>query len=642
MGYPERFYPMKKYRRIIVNLLIGLVIGTIMMIANQHINSIKTMELALYDKRFELRGAREPSSDIILVTIDENSIQDIAAWPWPRSTHGKLVDRLKSYGAKVIAFDVMFEKPSLVPEEDKKFADAMRRAGNVIIGSRFVGGEYSEIGGGQVNTEKLTLVEPLPELGKVAAGTGYYNPMFDLDSHIRSSNVLSVYPDDQGKDVSYDSLELAILRKYKPDLAQTLATQMSEQPLYYINFAGIPKTYKTYTYSLVLNNISLEQGVSYNDIFKDKIVLIGATAQILHDNFDTPFASTKGEHQMPGVEIHAAALDTLLNGIAMEPVSPMTNNLVIVLAGLVIGLVLTRIKPVIGGVTTLVIMALYSGANWWLFAHQRIWLNLAAPLLVMGVVFVVCSIYQFLTEERKTRLIKSTFSGYVSPKLVDQLTRDPDNPPIMESQRKFVTLLFSDVQGFTSISEKLPAEQVVNILNEYLEQMASVVFANDGVLDKYIGDGLMAWWGGIVVPGIPEDTARDAWHAVKTAIEMQMKMEVLQKKWLSEGIVPLVIRIGVNSGEAIIGNIGSSQKMDYTAIGDTVNLASRLEGQNKEFNTHMMISESTYQLVKDRVKVRFLAVTKVKGKEEGVRVYELIGFADQPAAKTAAPAMEVK
>jgi adenylate cyclase len=242
---------------------------------------------------------------------------------------------------------------------------------------------------------------------------------------------------------------------------------------------------------------------------------------------------------------------------------------------------------------------------------------------------LACGTVAGIERFRAHRRVARFFRPYVSPQTVQALLRDPENLPTLKSERRVVTVLFSDIAGFTSISERLPTEEVVQLLNEYLTAMTRIIFQNNGTLDKYIGDEVMAVFGNIG-PNNPPD---DAYRAVKSALEMQVELGYLQEKWLAEGIVPLQIRIGINSGEALVGNIGSPQQMDFTVIGDMVNTAKRLEGLNKAYNTNILISQATYNYVKEKVETRFLGPAPIKGRHEPVPVYGLIGW-QQPTPHT--------
>jgi adenylate cyclase len=268
--------------------------------------------------------------------------------------------------------------------------------------------------------------------------------------------------------------------------------------------------------------------------------------------------------------------------------------------------------------------------NIYFFQFERLFIDWFAPLLCVFMAYATAYAYRFLVEEKEKRRVRRFFKSYVSPNLVEELLKDPTTMPSLKSERRMVSILFSDIAGFTSMSESLPPDEVEHILNEYLSAMTEIVFENDGTLDKYIGDAVMAVWGNVG----PNNPQTDAYKAVNTALQMQSRLIELREKWLSEGMVPLQIRIGLNTGEVLVGNFGSPQKMDYTVIGDAVNTAARLEGLNKEFGTSIIISQSTYDLIQDRMNGRHCGTVKVKGKEEPVSVYEVLGWKSEGAAPT--------
>ena len=364
-------------------------------------------------------------------------------------------------------------------------------------------------------------------------------------------------------------------------------------------------------------------------MFKDKIVLIGSTSEILHDTISTPFTQGFLE-QMPGVEVHAATLDTVINGIEYTKASDSTNVLMVVLLGLISTVTFTFLNPIIGILVGLGISLIYAVVNIMLFLNQRLWLDLIAPIGVILIVFAGIYSYRFFVEEKEKRRVRGVFKRYMSPLLVEEALKDPSKVPSLDiCTKKFVTVLFSDIAGFTTMSEKFPPEEVKRILDEYLTAMTEIVFTNNGILDKYIGDAVMAVYGNIN----SVDSADDAFRCVKTAIEMQEKMKELRQKWVAEGSVAMQIRIGIHSGEALVGNFGSPLKMDYTVIGDTVNTAARLEGLNKDFSSTLMISQSTYELVNTSIDVRSLGPAPIKGKSEAIHVYEVLGMSEEGKGK---------
>lgn len=625
-------------KQTIIKVVLGLFLIALFLGFYNTTNLGKLLELKSYDSRFDLiRGERAPSKDIIILSIDNASIEELDSWPWPRDYHAKTVDLLKSYGAKAVGFDVVFNKLSREPEKDKIFAESIRKANNVVLASMLIGGVYSKVTSSSNSvTEAISFAAPDPyeEMLNGNISYGLVNFGRDLDKSIRTAQLLhplnDLMPTTQTVNEDKEpSLTLQVLKKFNPQMGQSVQEKYGDSP-FLINFAGPAHTYKTISYSNVLNGIFLENDAKdYGEVFKDKIVLIGSTAEILHDTFSTPFTQNYIE-QMPGVEIHAAVLDTVMNGLEYKKASATTNTLMVILLGLVGTLTFTFVNPFVGIISALVLTIGYISINMFLFMQQRLWLDLVAPVGVLLIVFAGIYSYRFFIEEREKRRVRGVFKRYMSPALVEEALKDPTKVPSLDiCAKKFVTVLFSDIAGFTTMSEKFPPEEVKRILDEYLSAMTEIVFANNGVLDKYIGDAVMAIYGNVN----STDNADDAFRCVKTAIEMQEKMKELRQKWVAEGSVAMQIRIGIHSGEALVGNFGSPLKMDYTVIGDTVNTASRLEGLNKQFNSSIMISQSTYELISNNVDVKSLGPAPVKGKSEALHVYEVLGLSEEGKGK---------
>jgi adenylate cyclase len=253
-------------------------------------------------------------------------------------------------------------------------------------------------------------------------------------------------------------------------------------------------------------------------------------------------------------------------------------------------------------------------------------MNVLYPFLTIALVYIGNVVVYYRTEERDRKWITSIFGKYVSPVVIENLLKNPEKINLGGEKRN-ITIFFSDIRGFTPISEKLEPEELVHLLNEYLTEMSSIIIENQGLVDKYMGDAIMAFW------GAPLDQPNHAELACKSSLEMMEKLKELQKKWKKEGIPAFDFGIGLNSGDAIVGNMGSSNRFDYTAIGDNVNLASRLEGLNKTYGTNVIISENTYKIVKDKFNTRELGVVKVKGKEKPIRIYELLSLKKKPSKK---------
>jgi adenylate cyclase len=636
------------WKRLLVNTLIGLGVGGTMAAINQT-DLARKVELSLYNTRFEnFRGLRPPSKDILILSIDEASLEEVGVFPWKRTAYADVISKLHKYGAKMVAFDIMFATPSDFPDADMLFEKALlAHPTSTLIGSKFDFGSTARISGSGTDQEgdgPLEAASYTPPVFEESAKFGFTNFPEDVDGQIRRAQMVldiksqDLLPTPMTLQDQYEpSFAFAMLQQLDPPKADALLKQYQDKHLW-INYAGPPQSYKTLSFYILAkldrpgfgrNEFSKLTGQRPEDYFKDKIVMVGATAEALQDNKNTPFVS-QSNTKMPGVEVHAAFFDTLRQNIPYRPADNATNLAIVLAAGVATAILLALLKPLGGLALILLLAAAYSVVNIYFFHIHRLSLDWFAPVVALGLCYTATYAYRFLIEEREKRRIRRFFKSYVSPKLVEELLKDPKTTPSLKSERRMVSMLFSDIAGFTSMSESLPPDEVEHILNEYLTAMTEIVFENEGTLDKYIGDAVMAVWGNVG----PSNPKTDAYKCVNTAVQMQRKLSELREKWLSEGMVPLQIRIGMNTGEALVGNFGSPQKMDYTVIGDAVNTAARLEGLNKEFGSSILISQSTYDLVSDRINARHCGSVKVKGKEEPVSVYEVVGWKDEGAAAT--------
>jgi adenylate cyclase len=377
-----------------------------------------------------------------------------------------------------------------------------------------------------------------------------------------------------------------------------------------INYRGPNKTFPMHPISDLLDR-TIPAGA-----FKDKIVLIGATAIGIYDLRVTPFSTN-----MAGIEKHASVVDNILRGDFLRRTLDLDIPLIFVFT-LILGILIPRLGAKAGAALFLLVFAGYSLFVHYLFASKGIWFSYIYPASALFFGYTSQTAYRFFTEERRARDIRKMFSSYVSKRIVDELIRDPSKAKL-GGDRKEITVLFSDIRGFTNFSEKHQPEEVVSLLNEYLGAMTQIVFEHDGTLDKFVGDAIMALWGAPV--GQPDHAER----ACRCAVDMITKLNELQNKWTAEGKYAIDIGIGINTGDMVVGNMGAEgKKMDYTVIGDNVNLGARLESLTRKYNNHIIISEYTYGKVKDIVKVNELGSVTVKGKERPVEIYDLVGVKD--------------
>jgi adenylate cyclase len=640
---------------------------------------IRFMELKALDLRMVSRGALPAGDETVIVAIDEKSLSELGRWPWPRTTIARLIDTLQGYGARAVGFDIVFAEPDAnsslqtvaelsqevrdagvedkrvfgllekqwkLADTDAALAGAIEKAKNVTLGYFFhiSQQDVAHLDDGQISASAASIAnsrfqmiraEPgaseaplirahapqpsLPLFAAVAENSGYFNAFPDSDGVIRWSPLAIKFRDNY-----YYSLPLALLVQYLdwPMTALNLAeygaagVQLGDRQIptdemgrMLVNYLGPGKTFPHYGVSDILN------GRIPPETFKGKIVLVGATATGIYDLRVTPFSAV-----YPGVEIHATVIDNILHGnfLVHSGWTKFLDICTIVLVGLIMGFAIPRMKAVSGVLLSLILVGAYVAVNTGIFITTNVWMNLIYPVLTMVTIYLGITVYRYVTEEREKKKIRGAFQYYLTPSVVNEILKDPSKLKL-GGDKKHLSVLFSDIRGFTTIAEKLSPEDLVSLLNEYLTAMTDIVFKYDGLLDKYIGDAVMA------VFGAPLDQPDHALRAGRTALEMMTELHRLQAKWAQEGRPEVDIGVGINTGDMVVGNMGSLMRFDYTVMGDAVNLASRLEGTNKEYGTNIIISEFHYEETKETFYCRELDAVRVKGKKRPVRIYELLG-----------------
>lgn len=592
-----------------------ILIGIAATVVSLFINSIefaKVLELKTIDWRFKARGELAPQAPIVIVAIDDASFPEMPErWTWPRSFYGEAVKNLKEMGAKVIGFDLLYSEPTAkFPEEDEYFAAQVKKAGNVIMGMVLSVEQDKQY-------VKKTLLFPYPALKSASQALGLVGHAYDRDSNIRRSFILH----DENFE-RYLTLSLAMIGAFegldKKDIREEddhvvwggHRIPIHGRNTFIINYIGPPKSFETISFYRVYHKKDLKK-----DQFKGKMVIIGATADILHDVFSTPFSQLG--HLMPGVEIYANMIDTIYSNRYLYQMGGIESAGLVLAVGILLSFLIFGIKAWQGLIITAAAVVGYVFFSIYLFKNGYI-ISFAPPIFTMVLCYLSISTYKVTVEEGEKRKIRNIFSRYVSKPLVDELLKTQEIR--LGGEKKIISILFSDIRGFTSMSENMTPEQVVGILNEYLTEMTDVIFLNRGTLDKFIGDAVMALFG---TPFFVKDHAM---RAVRAGWEMKQRLEILNKKWESEGKRTLKIGIGINSGEVVAGNMGSLKRMEYTVIGDAVNLASRLESLNKELGTEILISENTYRMLEGKVSAKKYENVKIKGKQELLTVYEVTGI----------------
>src|SRR3989440_2684333 len=553
---------------------------------------LETLEHWSLDRLFEWRGPRTPHLSVVIVTIDESSFAELnEQWPFPRAMHGQLLTKIAAGKPLAIAVDLIFDAPSSRgPADDKALGAAVTAAGRVVLGAAIT----DDI---QPFYTRTTLNPPIPVIREGAAGVAPVNLTQDPDGHIRRVPLWTPLDADRipGLDVQIHRLlaRAGVRVEPLPDVRDVL-----------INFRGGLRTYPWVSYYRVLRDEIPPE------FWKDKIVLVGTTTEILHDQFATAFA---GGGDMPGVEIHANALETLVRGNAIREVPQPLSTVLAVMAGLFGAALVVRLRA---------FRALLAAAGFWAilplaafggFVIGDVWMRGMAGTVALVLGYGATVVEHFVREQRERRRL----SQFFSPSVVREVVRHKDEGSLTTS-RRLLTVLFSDIRGFTSISEKVEPEQVAQMLREYLSEMTEIVFRHGGTVDKYIGDCVMALY------NVPLPDPEHAIKAVRTALEFQERTLAVSRRWEERLGIEIRNGVGINTGEAVVGTLGSRQRLEYTAIGDTINLGARLESLTKDYKTNIIISETTYALVRDEFITKELGDVTVKGKTHPVKIYAVL------------------
>jgi adenylate cyclase len=665
--------------------LLGLAVGALVALALVLLRGTypaQAFELKTLDWRFRaLHDPARADSNVVIVDVDELSLDllrgSVGRFPWPRDVWAMVVRYLAAGGARVMAFDFTFPDPDLPhPGADSAFADAARAAGNVVQTLSFqqVGGAADASRNRAFREDSAALsrlgafawpVEGLPVEQVFQVAEHPYRLLLDASRAVGSINFTPDAVDGTARRVplfygfrgrTYPAFGLAVAAvadsaRFRGGPARWGARSLALGTLTVpLDAGGLllrwrgpyrdPKrrteTYRIYPVAQILHSFQQVAAGEAPEVplkaLRGKVVFVGASGSGLFEPRANPFGPAD-----PGVLIHATLADNLLTGDFLRRAQPAANMAATVLAALLAGIAASFIASVWWSVAAGVGLAgAYLGLTFWLFGAGGIWLDAAAPTLAVLLTFTGGMAANYFTEGRHKRQIREMFSKYVAPEYVAQLADDPSKINL-GGRRAELTILFSDIRGFTSISEKMEPHEVIEFLNEYLSEMAAIVKQAGGTLDKFIGDAVMAFWGEPVHHPDHADRAADC------ALAMQATTAKLAARWVAEGKPDIHIGVGINTAEVVVGNIGSVEhKLDYTVIGDGVNLASRLESANKEFHTGIIISEFTLARLGGRFEVRALGDVKVKGKEKPVAIFELLGrkapTAPQPGPIAAAVA----
>lgn len=584
------------------------------------------IDFQAYDVLINQRGERPVSDDICIVVIDEETqktMEDIGLkWPYPRGLYGTLIHNLIDAGARKIIFDIEFPETMGDPKQDSLLAQAVaNHKHKILLAGELRKEEYPSY-------TRNFLVPPFKALRENAAW-GLVNIHIDSDNFIR--NYL-LYKDHEGQRY-YTLGVLGTTAKQKPQEAEYLLRNIPRTwaNTTLINFYGPPnQVFEHIPFWQTVDNHPLFQEDIFsinafetilkpNGVFRDRIVLVGSTLETHKDYFMTPYSDAF----MFGVEIHAHFIEMIRNGQYLYRVPYWFLVMIHLIATILLFLLFRRLNPWLA----LVVAAILLLVSWWTASYLFNAHNLVMPafqtMLLIVLVYFGSLLFQWMMSNRERCKIRNVFSRYMAPHLVKELLNSPDSIQFGGIQRD-ITIMIVDIRNFTPYAETHSPAETVNILREIQTAMVDIITRNNGTLDKFLGDGLIALF------GVPVQTPNHALDGCRAAIQIRQQLRSMVRRWVTEGRDPVEIGIGLNSGVTLVGNLGSEQIFDYTAIGDPVNVCSRLETLNKIFYTkhEIIISEETRNKAGDSISASFIDETYLKGRSEPVRVYELLDVKD--------------
>lgn len=641
---------------------------------------LRVMELKAYDLRLEARGQIPVSDRVALIAIDEKSLETVGRWPWSREVMADLVREIDACGPKALGFDISFFDPQESPAGDElinlaKNAEELGLLPNpelaayikkrlaktnpdLLLARTLASARSPQVLGYYFNLDpgaekgrdtlqsavqypvqrfvgkdkNVALKLPrgykartnIPLLARASGEQAYFNVIPDMDGTIRR------YPlaiDHGGKYFAplaaglarlSDSSEIASLMLSSSGMIGVRVGDFfvpsDERGYMLLDFRGPAGSIPTYpAWKLFTKNFAENE-------LKDKYVLLGVTAPGVYDLRVTPVGVA-----YPGLEIQATALDQILAGdfISRPAWAPLFDLAAIWVLGLFCLIFLWRLSPFLSLAGFAAAGAGYIIGNYYLLAAGRYWVSMVYPLLALGCNYLALNVYRFMFADRQKRRIRKAFSKYLDPNVVQQVVANPERL-CLGGEKQELTVLFSDIRGFTSISEGLEPGQLVRLLNAYLTRMTKIITQRRGLLDKYIGDAIMA------VFGAPLHFKDHSAQACLSGLLMVRELKEFNKEWEESLGKPLDIGVGINTGEMVAGNMGSEDRFDYTVMGDHVNLASRLEGLNKQYGTRLIVSEYTRNQALEGFWFRSLDLVQVKGRDKAVAIFELLAEKSMP------------
>lgn len=611
---------------VIGSLLVGVwtvasALGTAFNLLPLHLLELQTQALF-----FQLRGPAPVPQNIVIVAIDDESLslwrsgreqkefEPIQSWPWRRTAYAVAIEKLMAAGARSVAVDVLLDLPSARPEDDQQLQKTLQRyAGRITLATSHTSSPSSSGGSGSASQLEQLLV-PSPSLQTTPQSLGLVNYPSEINGHVRRFTSLYLNQIDPGLSQSQSNL-------ISFDEASLKAAGVAFAPPRgdYIFYYGGPSSFPIVSY---WNLLDPKQFAQQRHLFRDKIVLIGATAEALQDILPTPFGDVSG------IEIHANAIASLMQNRAIAEVvpNPRWRGLLLLVGLAGVGLLLSQLskRPVPRFLCSLGIAAAWAFVGYWSFTSAGLIVPTALPVIAITLSGISYLGTGSISDQLEKRRLRRTLERYVAAPIVQEILSQPEDfRALLQGRKVKAAVLFCDIRGFTSLSYKLPAEELIAQLNHYLNAMVEAIVDMGGTVDKFIGDAVMAEFGAPVSRG----ERVDAMNAICTALQMRKALAQLRRQWRVEGKTLLFNGIGISYGEVIAGNIGSVQRLEYTVIGDTVNVASRVEALTKTLQTDILITESLYALVSDQIEVVFAGEYPLRGREESpTRLYELVSL----------------
>ena len=627
--------------------------------------AIEELRVRTFDT-FQLIDPRvKTARPVTIVDIDEKSLAKLGQWPWSRTRIADLITSLTKLGAVVIAFDIVFAEPDrlnpdvaadtirnldeetraklrALPSNDQILADAMRRS-RVVLGESglpYVLSEYD-------NTLPLTGLAMLGEepqpflldfpgllrnvhvLEQAAAGRGLFTIKTERDGIVRRVPMMMQAQGATMPSLSFEVLRVAtgtdtIFIKSEKAGIKSIAVKGFEVPTdrngqLWVHFAR-------HDPSIYVSAVDVLEGRVAPEMIARKLVLIGTSAVGLLDVKTTPI-----DPVMPGVEVHAQVLESALTrAVLSQPIYAIVAEFC---AAIVLGILVIAFAPLFGPVTLVAVGALFAsllvGTSWYFYTQHRLLIDFTYPLLSTTSIYLTLIFTSFVREQAQRRQIRSAFGQYLSPALIEQLAQSPEKL-VLGGEEREMTIMFSDVRGFTTISESFKSDPqgLTALMNRFLTPLTNAILARKGTIDKYMGDAIMAFW------NAPLDDKEHQLHACEAALDMLQRIDVLNKQREQEAqeggppYIPLNVGVGLNTGVCVVGNMGSDLRFDYSVLGDSVNLASRLEGQSKEYGFPIIVGSKTALAVKDKFAILELDFIMVKGKKEPEVIYAIAGRED--------------